>query len=103
MRNHSHGTQGTFALDQEQIHQFQEIKDVLSREKNCVCDLLFSIIFSGDDTNKNIYPLTNTIIRTYLEEFTDICTKIFTTLLLTITATTKKIKFIGTCMMENNY
>lgn len=36
---------------------------------------------------KNIYPLTN-IIRTYLEEFTDTCTKIFTTLLLTITAMT---------------
>lgn len=44
--NHSHGTQRTSALDQEQIRQLQEIKDVLSKEnKNCVWDLLFSIIF----------------------------------------------------------
>lgn len=44
--NHSHGTQRTFALDQEQIRQLQKIKDVLSKKKkNCVCDLLFSIIF----------------------------------------------------------
>lgn len=35
--NHSHGTQRTFALDQEQIRQLQKIKDVLSKKKKKLC------------------------------------------------------------------